>query len=90
MRLTNKNIAYGQGVVIPVFVLGKGGSGRKTNLSSDKWERGILHPCGQPTVFPAGTPQAGELLFEIILAGTDAKAKDNEEPVQKAGTLKKN
>ncbi len=35
------------------------------------------------------TPRAGEQLFKITLAGTDAKAKYNEELIQKAGTVKR-
>jgi hypothetical protein len=34
------------------------------------------------------TLRAGERLFKITLAGTDAKAKDNENLVQKADTVK--
>ncbi len=42
-------------------------------------------PRGQPRGIPRGHP-AG--LFKITLAGTVAKAKDNEELVQKAGIVK--
>jgi hypothetical protein len=35
-----------------------------------------------------GTQWTGEQLFKITLAGTNAKVKDNEELIQKAGTVK--
>jgi hypothetical protein len=47
--------------------------------------------CGcppPPRATPRYTPRAGLWLLKITLAGTDAKAKDNEELVQKAGILK--
>ncbi len=44
---------------------------------------------GNPAVYPAGTLRAGERLIKITLAGKDTKAKDDEELVQKAGTVKR-
>ncbi len=40
-------------------------------------------PRGNPAVYPAGTPRAGERKFKITLAGMNAKVKDNENPIQK-------
>jgi hypothetical protein len=34
------------------------------------------------------TPRTGEHLSKITLAGTDAKVRDNEELIQKAGIVK--
>jgi hypothetical protein len=50
------------------------------------------HPpplAGNPAVYPAGAPRAGEQLFKITLVGTNAKAKYNEDLVQKTGTVKR-
>ncbi len=44
-------------------------------------------PAGNPAVYLA-VPRAGERLFKITLAETDAKSIDNKELFQKAGTVK--
>ncbi len=54
-----------------------------------KATEGAPPPPDNPAVYPAGTQRAGERLFKITLAGRDAKAKYNEELVQKAGTVKR-
>ncbi len=46
-------------------------------------------PEPSPVGKKAWETRAGERSFKITPTGTDAKAKDNEELIQKAGTVKK-
>ncbi len=57
------------------------GSSRESDGCGCKWGRS----SGGKDQEGAPPPQAVEQLFKITLAGTDAKVKDDEELIQKAG-----
>ncbi len=56
-------------------------------VRSSNLEEGKVPVKGQRGATPRYIPRAGERLFKTTLAGTDAKAKDNEQLVQKPGIV---